>query len=255
MYTLEDLESKRLAVALPTRKKYKAFTEWLENEGRVWRSGELFSGHEEWYNDRSKTALAYWRSAWGVGPADWHKKEGYKMITLLDIDMLTSETSLGDRVEIIEERLGTVTEALDKVLKIIGAEKLETKEPKKDRPEIEESYWLIGNYGEPIKIAWLSDNFDKWRLKSGNCFWGKNAQEACEMYKLRLESMAKAWIPEEGEDYWVADFENKEAFRATSFGVSNMSDAIMGACFEAKEECEGWIETYAKAFEYLTKKK
>jgi len=127
---------------------------------------------------------------------------------------------------------------------------------KKDRPEEDEEYRFINKFGYMDMTIWLNDDADNHALSTGNCFWGKDKKKACEMYKLRLQSMAKAWIPKEGEECWYWNFEH---------GVLKASDgfeqdylflwATSGACFRTKEECEEWGKKYSKAFEYLTKKK
>jgi len=120
-------------------------------------------------------------------------------------------------------------------------------------PKVGEDYYYINSNSrwDIITDTYTNEYFDKSRYTMGNVF---KTKEQAELHKLRLESMANKWLPENEKEYFCYDFADDsdiEPYR-DYFDVTALSDIAnyhMGNCHRTKEDAMAWGKKYSKAFE------
>jgi hypothetical protein len=81
----------------------------------------------------------------------------------------------------------------------------------KEWPQKGDEYWCVdGSWVD--SITWRGDDYDKAGFSVGNCF---KTKEEAELHKLRLQSMAKRWLPKYGERYSKLRKKQKNGVRNT----------------------------------------
>lgn len=79
-------------------------------------------------------------------------------------------------------------------------------------------------------------------------FWYKSKQEAIN-HKLRLESMAKRWKPEEDKKFWWVDMADGQVMSGNWIDEDQtLSGYWLGNIHPTKESAELWKKTYLEAF-------
>jgi len=134
--------------------------------------------------------------------------------------------------------------------KIEELKKFIENEEKQERfmPEVGGNYYGVYADGGIINTE---TSFDKGSYKMGNMF---KTKEQAKLHKLRLESMANKWLPENEGVYFCYDFADDsdiEPYR-DYFDVTALSDIAnyhMGNCHKTKEDAEAWGKKYSKAWE------
>ena len=83
-------------------------------------------------------------------------------------------------------------------LEQLKAAKIETKQPKRWKPEYDETYWLVDYNGNICNADWGNDPADEWVYLTGNCF---KTKEQAEEYRNQIEYTAryKNYIEEHSE--------------------------------------------------------
>ena len=106
-------------------------------------------------------------------------------------------------------------------------------------------YYLTFNDGSKGISTWENTITDENRRNCNNCFL---TCEEVDMELLRRESRAKAWMPEEGENFW-ATRHKRESFESVWEGdYIDMMYFHNGHTHKTKEEAIEWGEKYGKAF-------
>lgn len=88
-------------------------------------------------------------------------------------------------------------------LEQLKAAKIEAEQPKRWRPEYDETYWMVESNGYVCHLYWNNDCSGDWHYLTGNCF--KTVEEAVE-HKKQIEYTAryKNYIEEHSEPIdWV----------------------------------------------------
>jgi hypothetical protein len=121
------------------------------------------------------------------------------------------------------------------------------------KPKREEYYWFPceGTIQKVDNVQWFDTLIDRDRFILGNCF---PSEEAAKMHKLRLQSIAEAWWPEVGEEFWYWSFENKRV-RSDKYHFSYFPEKYIGSCHPTEEACEEWHKKFGIAFDYHIKNK
>lgn len=118
---------------------------------------------------------------------------------------------------------------------------------KKDKPETNHSYLYINEHMRQAIAYFESSDIDRSRIEQKNCFWGPEKVYKAEMARLRKESIANAWIPEEGEEFYYWGFHANRSIWGSANKIF-IAGIFIGSCHKTKEECEAWGKKYSEAF-------
>lgn len=121
---------------------------------------------------------------------------------------------------------------------------------KKWKPEDGEKCWGVTSGGNVDLFEWKDDDeYDKFRLASGNCFPTK---EKAEMHKKRLLAREGRFLPKERDPYWTINSFGRPVERLWS----NFGDIVqyeIGAVRRTEKEIIEWKDKFYDAFEDLIK--
>lgn len=115
-------------------------------------------------------------------------------------------------------------------------------------PQEGDAYFFIDTIGRVIKDKYTEKkdeyNLNKWikkRREFGNFFQTK---EEAEMYSLRIESLSKGFMPEDGEEFWEWDFDDSKPIKWSSVLFST----FINPKFPTREECQVWYDKYGASW-------
>jgi hypothetical protein len=148
---------------------------------------------------------------------------------------------------------GTQSITLDMTDEQIKNLKKQLEEKGRWKPKKKDKYYFVGGMGTITSDYWIGSSVDDGYLSMGNC---QHSKEAAEMYKLRLQSIAEAWWPKDGEGFYFWNFDCEDsAFGGTTESIVRFPETYIGSCHPTKEACEEWHKKFGIAFDYLIKNK
>lgn len=117
-------------------------------------------------------------------------------------------------------------------------------------PKVGSEYRYVGYDGRIFIKIWSNRESDRGMLNIGN-IWKTKAE--AERYKLRLESMAVKWMPEDGESYYLAYFDTRDGSAVTSgYWQSDSENCLdrynLGRTFRTEKEAWSWFERFKEAW-------
>lgn len=112
-----------------------------------------------------------------------------------------------DQINKTNEYLIKVEHKLNLIKNDLQKELEELNKPKRWKPEVRDFYWFINPHGEVVETDWLSDNYDKFRYKTRNCFKTKEEAED-ELERILFVNEVRDFIDEENEG-WEPDFNSR----------------------------------------------
>jgi len=123
-------------------------------------------------------------------------------------------------------------------------------ENKRWRAKKGETYFCVDDENvikKHVDVIW---SYDDNRHKCGNYY---KTEKLAETEVLRRESIANAWVPEEGDNCFSWNFVyNHPSVVPGGFDNHYLSDAYIGAVHKTKSECQAWGNKYSKAFKQQT---
>lgn len=143
------------------------------------------------------------------------------------------------KLSISNETYEVSEEQLNKIKEILGNQEGVWE------PEMEEDYYFVDGAGIIIFDGWENNRQDNGRVSMNNIF---RTPEEAENHKLRLQSMRKTWLPEQGEKYWTVDY-GGELFQDIWRGyLVGWLKYHTGLLFRTEKEAEEWIKKYKEVW-------
>lgn len=113
------------------------------------------------------------------------------------------------------------------------------------RPEVGQEFWNVTPQNGRSKNMWHGDAFDVGCWELGNCF---KTEEEAELHRLRLESMANRWRPEEDQKFYVYYPIYRENGLERYIHKYDFNYYWIGNCHKTEKDAQKWYEKYGKAF-------
>ena len=117
-------------------------------------------------------------------------------------------------------------------------------------PQKGDKYWYLDSAGLIFCIFWNGCVVDTNRLAFGNCH---QTEEAAQHHSLRIESLSKGFVPDEGGKFWVwwwyGDGEPYNPSLWKKVGHTHLPDIK----HRTKEACLAWYKDYGESWLYFNK--
>lgn len=127
----------------------------------------------------------------------------------------------------------------------VQEETKEEEKPTRWKPKVGQPFYCLDESGFVGEDEWDGTLGDERMLEIGNCF--QTEQEAYDELKRR-ESIANAWRPKEGEEFYYWSFQGNHAQKAVIPTKFHYASMFIGAVHPTEEACQRWGKTYAKYF-------
>lgn len=122
---------------------------------------------------------------------------------------------------------------------------MEAQEAEADWPKYGDNYYYVDTDGEVEETTFGAHNsYDFGRKSTGNTF---RTEHEAELHKLRLQSMAERWLPEDNVVYWYAGTGGTLTVIHPPLGVA-LANYWIGNCHKSEADAKVWYEKYGEAW-------
>ncbi len=159
-----------------------------------------------------------------------------------DLELITNkETTMENYINLGDKRIEISQETANNLKEQFG------KEDRQWKPVMHDTYYSVGSEGKIENYVWTEHFYDKGLLSMSNVF--KTVEQA-KAHKMRLESMAKKYLPKNGEEYWIVEANTEKLFTDKYGSWDNDTKDIdfysLGRTFRTKQKAQDWIDKYGK---------